>query len=210
MYENLRDFVDALSRAGELKRISAPVSPVLEVAEITDRVSKSAAPNAPSPSARRNDPRHSHLGGHALLFDNVEGSDIPVLINAYGSYRRTEMALGCDDHGHTPGGFDALADKVAKLVKPEPPPTLDFSGLSEIHVDPTSGENDAETDYSGTMPARLAAGAAAFVGDGGLAVTDEADPRLRPIDPELLKNVSRNAPCPCGSGRKFKHCHGSF
>ena len=103
-----------------------------------------------------------------------------------------------------------LSHVEVQVRQPEPPPTLDFSGLSEIHVDPTSGENDAETDYSGTMPARLAAGAAAFVGDGGLAVTDEADPRLRPIDPELLKNVSRNAPCPCGSGRKFKHCHGSF
>jgi 4-hydroxy-3-polyprenylbenzoate decarboxylase len=124
MYENLRDFADALSRAGELKRISAPVSPVLEIAEITDRVSKSAAPNPPSESARRNDPRHAHLGGRALLFENVEGSDIPVLINAYGSYRRTEMALGCHDAGHTPGGFDALAEKVGKLVKPEPPPTL--------------------------------------------------------------------------------------
>ena len=38
----------------------------------------------------------------------------------------------------------------------------------------------------------------------------EADPRLRPIDPKLLVGVSRNAPCPCGSGKKFKHCHGSF
>lgn len=60
------------------------------------------------------------------------------------------------------------------------------------------------------MPTRMAAGAAALVGAGGLAAIDEADPRLRPIDPELLKGVSRNAPCPCGSGRKFKHCHGSF
>ena len=38
----------------------------------------------------------------------------------------------------------------------------------------------------------------------------DTDPRLRPIDPALLKGVSRNAPCPCGSGKKFKHCHGSF
>ena len=42
------------------------------------------------------------------------------------------------------------------------------------------------------------------------AVTADGRPRLRPIDPELLKGVSRNAPCPCGSGKKFKHCHGSF
>ena len=45
---------------------------------------------------------------------------------------------------------------------------------------------------------------------GAEAAVAEADPRLRPIDPELLKGVSRNAPCPCGSGKKFKHCHGSY
>jgi preprotein translocase subunit SecA len=103
-----------------------------------------------------------------------------------------------------------LSHVEIQVRQPEAPPTPDLSGLSEIHVDPTTGENDADSDYTGTMPARMAAGAAAFVGAGGLASTDEADPRLRPVDPELLKNVSRNAPCPCGSGRKFKHCHGSF
>lgn len=130
MYENLRDFCDALKRANELRTVSARVSPVLEIAEITDRVSKSAAPNLPSPATRVTDPKFHHLGGQALLFENVEGSDIPVLINAFGSYRRMEMALGCNEagagtkEGHTPGGFEALADKIGKLVKPEPPPTL--------------------------------------------------------------------------------------
>jgi 4-hydroxy-3-polyprenylbenzoate decarboxylase len=130
MYETMRDFVAALERAGELKRIAAPVSPVLEVAAIADRVSKSPAPHLPSASARRTDPRHHARGGHALLFENVEGSDIPVLINAFGSYRRMEMALGCNDAGpgaaagHTPGGFDALAERLGRLIKPEPPPTL--------------------------------------------------------------------------------------
>src|SRR5262245_36081236 len=104
MYETTRDFADALSRAGELKRISAPVSPVLEIAAIADRESKSAAPGAPSESARRNDPRFSGLGGRALLFESVEGSDMPVLINAMGSYRRMEMALGCQDGATLPGG----------------------------------------------------------------------------------------------------------
>jgi preprotein translocase subunit SecA len=79
--------------------------------------------------------------------------------------------------------------------------------MSEIHVDPTSGENDAETDYSGTLGTALAAAGALADGQNDQA---DADPRLRPIDPALLKGVSRNAPCPCGSGRKFKHCHGSF
>lgn len=130
MYANVRDFVAALDAAGELKRIKAPVSPVLEIAAITDRVSKSPAPHRASASAASTDPRFNHLGGPALLFENVEGSDIPVLINAFGSYRRMEMALGCNDPGpgvdagHTPGGFDALGDRLGKLVKPEPPPTL--------------------------------------------------------------------------------------
>lgn len=130
MYETLRDFVAALERAGELKRITAPVSPILEIAAIADRVSKSPAPHPPSRAARATDPRFHHLGGHALLFENVEGSDIPVLINAFGSYRRMEMALGCHDGGggiepgHTPGGFEALAERLGRLIKPEPPPTL--------------------------------------------------------------------------------------
>jgi 4-hydroxy-3-polyprenylbenzoate decarboxylase len=120
MYETTQDFVDALARAGELRRVSARVSPVLEISEIADRVSKSPAPGFPSAAARRTDPRHHHLGGHALLFDNVEGSEWPVLINAYGSYRRVEMALGCDPVQ----GLEGLAEKIGKLVKPEPPPTL--------------------------------------------------------------------------------------
>jgi len=130
MYDTTQDFIAALDRAGELKRIKAPVSPVLEIAEIADRVSKSPAPNLPSDAARRTDPRFHAGGGHALLFENVEGSDIPVLINQFGSYRRMEMALGCNDRGpgtdpgHTPGGFEALADRLARLIKPEPPPTL--------------------------------------------------------------------------------------
>jgi len=130
MYDTTQDFITALSRAGELRRITAPVSPVLEIAEITDRVSKSLAPHPPSDSARATDPCYHGGGGSALLFENVSGSDIPVLINTYGSYRRVEMALGCQEPGpgseagHTPGGFAALADKIGRLVKPEPPPTL--------------------------------------------------------------------------------------
>jgi 4-hydroxy-3-polyprenylbenzoate decarboxylase len=130
MHQNLRQFIAALEAAGELKRIRARVSPVLEIAALADRASKSPCPNPPSASARRNDPRFHTLGGHALLLENVEGSDIPVLINAYGSYRRMEMALGCNDAGpgthagSTPGGFDALAGRIAELVRPEPPRSL--------------------------------------------------------------------------------------
>ncbi|MGH7243038.1 MAG: UbiD family decarboxylase domain-containing protein [Phycisphaerales bacterium] len=130
MYENTQDFIKALEQAGELKRVKAPVSPILEIAEITDRVSKTPAPHAPTASAKASDPRFALGGGPALLFENVQGSDIPVLINGWGSYRRVEIALGCNDAGagisagHTPGGFEGLAEKIEKLVKPEPPPTL--------------------------------------------------------------------------------------
>src|SRR4051812_32116066 len=96
MYQTTREFVAALKAAGELKTVAARVSPVLEITEIADRQSKSGAPRLPSEATMRTDPRFHHLGGHALLFENVEGSDIPVVINQFGSYRRMEMALGCE------------------------------------------------------------------------------------------------------------------
>ncbi len=115
MYPNLRDFIEALEAAGELYRVTAEVSPLLEVTEIADRVSKSPCPHV-SEHAKAFDPRHAHLGGKALLFENVKDAAFPLLINAFGSYRRTEMALGC-----TEGGYEALADRIGKLVKPETP-----------------------------------------------------------------------------------------
>jgi 4-hydroxy-3-polyprenylbenzoate decarboxylase len=114
-YPTLRDFLDALDKAGELHRVAAPVSPILEVTEIADRVSKSPAPKV-SEHARAFDPQHCGLGGKALLFSSVQGSSMPLAINAFGSYRRMEMALGCEQ-----GGFEALADRIESLVKPEPP-----------------------------------------------------------------------------------------
>ena len=77
-YRNQQDFINALERAGELVRIKNFVDPKLEIAEITDRVSKSGN------------------GGKALLFENT-GYDFPVLMNAYGSERRMCMALGVND-----------------------------------------------------------------------------------------------------------------
>ena len=120
-YASLRDFVNALDRAGELHRVKAKVSPLLEVAAIADRVSKSPAAGL-SEHAKRFDPHHHGLGGKALLFENVEGSAFPLLINAFGSYRRIEMALGCD--GPAGGGLESLAAKVAQIAKPEPPTGL--------------------------------------------------------------------------------------
>lgn len=119
MYRTLSEFVEALDRAGELARVRARVSPVLEISAIADRESRRPAPNPPSEAARRVDPRHYGLGGRALLFEDVEGSDIPVLINSLGSYRRMEMALECEA-----GGFEAIAEKIGELVKPQPPRSM--------------------------------------------------------------------------------------
>jgi len=118
MYGSVRDFVRALDSKGELTRVRGEVSPVLEITHLADTESKSPAPRLPSESARRSDPRFHHLGGRALLFESVSGSDIPVLINAYGSYSRVEMALGCNS---TAGGIEDIAHRIAELVKPQPP-----------------------------------------------------------------------------------------
>jgi 4-hydroxy-3-polyprenylbenzoate decarboxylase len=74
-YKNQQEFIHALETAGELVRIRTFVDPRLEMAEITDRVSKSGH------------------GGKALLFENT-GTEFPVLMNAYGSEKRMCMALG--------------------------------------------------------------------------------------------------------------------
>ncbi|MEM9066369.1 MAG: UbiD family decarboxylase [Planctomycetota bacterium] len=129
MYKDLRQFVDALEAAGELVRVRAPVSPLCEITEIVDRVSKRSAPNGPSARTRSSDPANAERGGPALLFENVEGSDIPLLINAYGSYRRMEIALGATEaSSRWPGGpgLDGVAELIGELTKPQPP-----RGLSE-------------------------------------------------------------------------------
>lgn len=74
-WKNQQAFIDALENAGELVRIKEYVNPRLEIAEITDRISKSGQ------------------GGKALLFENT-GLEFPVLMNAYGSDKRMCMALG--------------------------------------------------------------------------------------------------------------------
>lgn len=124
MYPTLSHFIAALDAAGELRRVKARVRPVLEIPAIADRVSKMGAPSLPSMSARYTDPRFHGLGGPALLFEDVEGSDFPLLINSLGSYRRIEMALGCADGGRVAGGLEGLAAKIGSLVKPEFPRSM--------------------------------------------------------------------------------------
>jgi 4-hydroxy-3-polyprenylbenzoate decarboxylase len=72
-YTDLREFISALEKRGELKRIPFEVDPVLEITEFADR------------SVKR--------GGPALLFEKPKGSSIPVLINAFASMRKMEIAL---------------------------------------------------------------------------------------------------------------------
>src|SRR2546425_8866818 len=78
-WRDLREFVDHLDQHGRLHRVTVPVSPDLEITEITDRVSK-------GPSDRN----------VALLFERVEGFDMPVLVNAFGSAERMAWALGLE------------------------------------------------------------------------------------------------------------------
>lgn len=119
----LRDFLNDLDRAGELHRVSAEVSPILEIAEIVQRHCRLSAPKA-SEGARAFDQRMAGMGGNALLFENVTGSDFPLCVNVYGSYARTELALHTES-----GGFEAIADRIGALTKPEPPTS--FAGLLE-------------------------------------------------------------------------------
>ncbi|HNW99635.1 MAG TPA: menaquinone biosynthesis decarboxylase [Bacteroidales bacterium] len=89
MYKNLQEFIVALEKAGELIRVKEFVSPDLEIAEVTDRISKA--------------------GGKALLFENT-GTHFPVLINSMGSMKRICMALGVND-------IDDVGADMEKLFK---------------------------------------------------------------------------------------------
>ena len=99
-YDSFRDFVEALDRAGELKRISQPVATELEITEIADREMKLPG------------------GGKALLFEkpSVNGvvSPFPVAINTLGSWKRMAMSMGAES-------VDAAAKELGSLMKAKPP-----------------------------------------------------------------------------------------
>ena len=88
-YRNQQQFIEAIEKAGELVRIREYVDPHLEIAEITDRISKTPG------------------GGKALLFENT-GYAFPVLMNAYGSERRICLALGVDKLDDVAGEIERL------------------------------------------------------------------------------------------------------
>jgi 4-hydroxy-3-polyprenylbenzoate decarboxylase len=101
-YESLRDWLKALDKAGELKRITEQVSPILEMAEIADRASKSGRGTAKA-------------GGPALLFENVAGyPGAKVLMNQFGSERRMRLALEVDS-------LDDVAKRIETLIHPVAP-----------------------------------------------------------------------------------------
>src|SRR5882724_11498219 len=99
-FDSFRDFVNALDKAGELKRISQPVATELEITELADREMKSPG------------------GGQALLFEKptVNGvvSPFPLAINTMGSHRRMAMSLGASS-------VDEIAAELGSLMKAKPP-----------------------------------------------------------------------------------------
>src|SRR6185436_5910450 len=102
-FGSFRDFVNALDRAGELKRISAPVATELEITELANREMKSPD------------------GGKALLIEKptVNGvvSPFPVAINTMGSHRRMAMSMGANS-------VDEVAAELGALMKAKPPTTF--------------------------------------------------------------------------------------
>ncbi|MBI3625152.1 MAG: UbiD family decarboxylase, partial [Candidatus Rokubacteria bacterium] len=106
-FTDLRHFISHLESRGELRRITVPVSRDLEIPEITDRISK--GPD------RQNT---------ALLFEHVEGFELPVLINAFGSARRMAWALGVED-------LNELSARVEKLLDLKMPGTF-FDKLKKL------------------------------------------------------------------------------
>ena len=96
-FDDLRDFIRTLERQGELKRIGFPVDPYLEITEFADRSVKS--------------------GGPALLFESPKRSSVPLVINAFASMRRMEIALGV-------GGVEEIAERIVGFLEMQKPEGL--------------------------------------------------------------------------------------
>jgi len=104
-YKNMREFISFLEENNELIRITEPVSWDLEITEIVQRVFKQEGP--------------------ALLFENVADSDMPVLINGFGTRKRMSWALGVED-------LDEIGTRITKLlsnVQGAPPGIFEKIGL---------------------------------------------------------------------------------
>ena len=114
---DLRDWIQQLDKAGELKRIGEAVSPYLEMAEIADRAAKLGKGTAKA-------------GGPAILFENVTGfPGAKVLMNQFGSERRMRLALDVDS-------LDEIAGRIRALVHPPTPQGL----FAKLKLLPTLAE----------------------------------------------------------------------
>jgi preprotein translocase subunit SecA len=84
--------------------------------------------------------------------------------------------------------------------------------IRETREDPAMAEAAATGTYGGGMAAAAAGGGGAAAAATGMPVRNAPPPGIQadPNDPETWGKVPRNAPCPCGSGKKYKHCHGSL
>ncbi len=100
MAKDLRSFLNRLEERGQLRRITVPVDPDLEIAEIANRLLLS--------------------GGPALLFENVKGASMPLAINTLGTLERVCWAFGMEG----PEELEAIGKKLALLYQPRPPKTL--------------------------------------------------------------------------------------
>ena len=112
-YSCLQSFLQKLEKEGELRRIPEQVSPLVEINRFVQEEVLRKSPT-PSQDALSFDAGREQIGGKALLFEQVEDCDFPLAINVYGSYYRTEQALGGD-------GFEAIATKIASMTTPTPP-----------------------------------------------------------------------------------------
>jgi len=105
MYKDLRHFIDSLEKRGELKRITAPVDPRLEMTEISDRVLRA--------------------GGPALLFENPKGFSTPVLTNLFGTEQRVALSIGQGGMGQeSTEKLREVGELLAYLRQPDPPKNL--------------------------------------------------------------------------------------
>jgi 4-hydroxy-3-polyprenylbenzoate decarboxylase len=103
-YDDLRDWIKALDRAGELKRVRTEADPILEIAEIADRVSKSKSKDG-----------QGTVGGKALLFENLKGyPGQTLLINQFGSASRMRLALEVDT-------LDEIAERIRGFMDVKSP-----------------------------------------------------------------------------------------
>ncbi len=93
-FKDLHHYIKALEERKELIRIKTEVDPELEITEIADRIIQQEGP--------------------ALLFEKVKGSQIPLVINLFGTYRRCAFALGVES-------FDEIAERIKDLLEPEVP-----------------------------------------------------------------------------------------